>query len=207
MTGQAPELPRHIRLLLPLLRSRPGGVRSRAIARVPEPVIRTLSNGIAGGEGGIRTHGTVSRTQHFQCCQLSRSCTSPDQYWSQSRVPSNVLPGTTACRRLFPARDSRLGASRLNGGEGGIRTHGTLASTTVFETARFNHSRTSPLPIPFRACCEKKIVSLTCIRSQERLLLRLRDDSRTRLCTRQSGLLRRRLEDRARRRPIFRSRR
>jgi hypothetical protein len=30
-----------------------------------------------GGEGGIRTHGTVSRTQHFQCCQLSHSCTSP----------------------------------------------------------------------------------------------------------------------------------
>jgi hypothetical protein len=32
-----------------------------------------------GGEGGIRTHGTVSRTQHFQCCQLSHSCTSPQQ--------------------------------------------------------------------------------------------------------------------------------
>src|SRR5262245_44141105 len=36
-TGQAPERPRHIRGLLPLLRSRPGGVRSRAIARRPEP--------------------------------------------------------------------------------------------------------------------------------------------------------------------------
>jgi hypothetical protein len=32
-----------------------------------------------GGEGGIRTHGTVSRTQHFQCCQLSHSCTSPKE--------------------------------------------------------------------------------------------------------------------------------
>ena len=30
-------------------------------------------------------------------------------------------------------------------GEGGIRTHGSLQGTTVFETARFNHSRTSPL--------------------------------------------------------------
>jgi hypothetical protein len=30
-----------------------------------------------GGEGGIRTHGTVPRTQHFQCCQFSHSCTSP----------------------------------------------------------------------------------------------------------------------------------
>ena len=29
-------------------------------------------------------------------------------------------------------------------GEGGIRTHGTRKGSTVFETARFNHSRTSP---------------------------------------------------------------
>jgi hypothetical protein len=32
----------------------------------------------------------------------------------------------------------------LTGGEGGIRTHGTRKGSTVFETARFNHSRTSP---------------------------------------------------------------
>jgi hypothetical protein len=31
-----------------------------------------------------------------------------------------------------------------SGGEGGIRTHGTREGSTVFETARFNHSRTSP---------------------------------------------------------------
>ena len=30
------------------------------------------------------------------------------------------------------------------GGEGGIRTHGTLAGSTVFETAPFDHSGTSP---------------------------------------------------------------
>ncbi len=41
-------------------------------------VISFINSAISlGGEGGIRTHGTVSRTQHFQCCQLSRSCTSP----------------------------------------------------------------------------------------------------------------------------------
>src|ERR1700676_848427 len=32
-----------------------------------------------------------------------------------------------------------------DGGEGGIRTHGTRKGSTVFETARFNHSRTSPV--------------------------------------------------------------
>ena len=31
-----------------------------------------------------------------------------------------------------------------NGGEGGIRTHGTLASTPHFECGTFNHSATSP---------------------------------------------------------------
>src|SRR6266404_452508 len=44
-----------------------------------------------------------------------------------------------------------------SGGEGEIRTHGTRKGSTVFETARFNHSRTSPglsttftIPIFFR---------------------------------------------------------
>ena len=32
----------------------------------------------------------------------------------------------------------------FSGGEGGIRTHGTRKGSTVFETARFNRSRTSP---------------------------------------------------------------
>jgi hypothetical protein len=34
----------------------------------------------------------------------------------------------------------------FSGGEGGIRTHGTREGSTVFETARFNRSRTSPQP-------------------------------------------------------------
>ena len=34
--------------------------------------------------------------------------------------------------------------ARLNGGETGIRTLGGLAPTTVFETAPFDHSGTSP---------------------------------------------------------------
>ena len=30
------------------------------------------------GEGGIRTLGPVSRTQHFQCCTIGHSATSPN---------------------------------------------------------------------------------------------------------------------------------
>ena len=32
----------------------------------------------------------------------------------------------------------------MNGGEGGIRTHGTLARSPVFKTGAFDHSATSP---------------------------------------------------------------
>src|SRR6185437_12636577 len=37
-----------------------------------------------------------------------------------------------------------LAISEISGGEGGIRTHGTLARTTVFETVPIDHSGTSP---------------------------------------------------------------
>ena len=40
--------------------------------------------------------------------------------------------------------DTRIVGIAENGGEGGIRTHGTLARTTVFETAPIGHSGTSP---------------------------------------------------------------
>ena len=36
------------------------------------------------------------------------------------------------------------GLLNLNGGEGGIRTHGTVARTSVFETDPFDRSGTSP---------------------------------------------------------------
>ena len=38
----------------------------------------------------------------------------------------------------------RLISKRGDGGGGGIRTHGTLARTTVFETAPIGHSGTPP---------------------------------------------------------------
>jgi hypothetical protein len=32
-----------------------------------------------GGEGGIRTHGTVARTPHFECGAFDHSATSPHE--------------------------------------------------------------------------------------------------------------------------------
>ena len=45
------------------------------------------------------------------------------------------------------AEGGRWEAKKRHGGEGGIRTHGTRKGSTVFETARFNRSRTSPFPL------------------------------------------------------------
>lgn len=45
------------------------------------------------GEGGIRTPGTVTGTQHFQCCTIGHSATSP--------LPSFAgLPVCSAVRKL-----------------------------------------------------------------------------------------------------------
>ncbi len=38
----------------------------------------TLTPDQESGEGGIRTPGTVSGTQQFQCCTIGHSVTSPD---------------------------------------------------------------------------------------------------------------------------------
>ena len=55
---------------------------------------------------------------------------------------------TTFLPRISSRARARLRQTRLwkrgYGGEGGIRTLGTLASSTVFETAPFDHSGTSP---------------------------------------------------------------
>src|SRR5581483_902833 len=71
------------------------------------------------------------------------------------RYLRNVAAGILApclCVRLAAASsaiarqnpDFGLNCRFCSGGEGGIRTHGTRKGSTVFETARFNHSRTSP---------------------------------------------------------------
>ena len=59
-------------------------------------------------------------------------------------VPTRVRPGRavgTGRGRRVPVVTRRR---RCTGGGGGIRTHGGLATTTVFETVRFVHSRTPP---------------------------------------------------------------
>src|SRR5256885_8373337 len=48
------------------------------------------------------------------------------------------------CCERAPAGIADRHTPRNTNGQGGIRTHGTLAGTPVFETGRFNRSRTCP---------------------------------------------------------------
>src|SRR5690349_1973536 len=53
-----------------------------------------------------------------------------------------MSPALYRCRQRGYNRE--VTPTVISGGEGGIRTHGPVAQTAVFETARFGHSRTSP---------------------------------------------------------------
>ena len=64
--------------------------------------------------------------------------------------PAVQLPAHTLSKRAPSATRTPLRTPRISfqtppaGGEGGIRTHGPREGTTVFETAPFGHSGTSP---------------------------------------------------------------
>ena len=62
-------------------------------------------------------------------------------------VPHPLTPGNTG---EIAARTSENNLQGLHGGETGIRTLGRLAPSTVFETAPFDHSGTSPRSGAFR---------------------------------------------------------
>ena len=57
----------------------------------------------------------------------------------QIHCPEKIQP----CVGSHPTKKATL-LGGLNGGGGGIRTHGTLARTTVFKTAPINRSGTPP---------------------------------------------------------------
>src|SRR4051812_9253059 len=79
---------------------------------------------IVGGEGGI---GLASLPRLRRALRGSGS----------NPVGSSAPP-------LYAIHSRRASAAAVNGGEGGIRTHGTREGTTVFETVPIDHSGTSP---------------------------------------------------------------
>ena len=65
------------------------------------------------GEGGIRTRGGVAPTQHFQCCTIGRSATSPE---SVRRVWPSHCPHRTADRQgSILADEASIGGREIGG--------------------------------------------------------------------------------------------
>ena len=61
----------------------------------------------------------------------------------------NVTVNVTITNQLTQIKDTHI---PLNGGEGGIRTPGTLSGTTDFESVTFGHSATSPKNWARKSC-------------------------------------------------------
>ena len=79
--------------------------------------------------------------------------TGPENIGRERPLPGLLAPGSVLSpsritlennEKIRPQPDGENAFVGASGGEGGIRTHGTLAGSTVFETAPFDHSGTSP---------------------------------------------------------------
>ena len=100
-----------------MVRREPGGNRRRGW-RAVSPEFRVFSDlskawlgnqlgfkRIAGGEGGIRTPGTLARTPHFECGAIDHSATSPRSDGlkrspqGRRRLTWALIAGKTACVR------------------------------------------------------------------------------------------------------------
>jgi hypothetical protein len=86
---------------------------------------------------------------------------SPSRAWLTDRRDGGQLGGGHRRTKGWPSKlvgtGSILCAARgrnetMNGGEGGIRTLDRLAPITVFETAAFDHSATSPRGAEIAGC-------------------------------------------------------
>ena len=67
-------------------------MRQVKFCKEKSPAIYYAGDLFYGGKGGIRTHGTLSSSQHFQCCQFNHSCTFPQRFKLQ-------LSSTIYCRK------------------------------------------------------------------------------------------------------------
>ena len=88
--------------------------------------------GFSNGEGGIRTPGTVSRTQHFQCCTIGRSATSPENSLRQHSAHQRQTDANTTQDNTSPVVVSRC----LRNREGNQAS--TVAAAAAFSARRWS---------------------------------------------------------------------
>src|SRR6185503_12850529 len=106
---------------------------SRSLGGLPL-CIQTVQ-GVLASEGSIASMRRTARSSPFfaareKACRTWASLASQAASTSDSRTGQAVFVASVLDESI--------------GGEGGIRTHDTVAGIAVFETARFSHLRTSP---------------------------------------------------------------
>jgi hypothetical protein len=67
------------------------------------------------GEGGIRTRGELSPTQHFQCCTFGRSVTSPEKpnYLRNSDL-RRIISGKSLAKTALAKSLAKFGSVSVN---------------------------------------------------------------------------------------------
>ena len=101
-----------------------------------------------GGEGGIRTHDTVSRIHAFQACALSHSATSPDRKNRGGNIAAG-FPVTTRGSCAAEARDITGRSSIATLAAPGVRHGGTL-SDSLSQSASPDSQRLGTITYAFR---------------------------------------------------------
>ena len=91
-----------------------------------------------GGEGGIGDAGASSLRD-----PAARATSSVTLFLTSNPEASFAMRNSKSAAQTF-LRIRLLAICYSNGGEGGIRTPGRVATTTDFESATFDHSATSP---------------------------------------------------------------
>ena len=86
--------------------------------------------------------GSGSRHSHKQASKILAMCANGLLTW-QGRTAEFPIKENFPIKSKMPA-SNEAGIFGISGGEGGIRTHGTLARTPDFESGTFDHSATSP---------------------------------------------------------------
>ena len=99
----------------------------------------------------VRTRGrTGTRRRRRQLSPRRRTCTGCGQNWKRRRSGESLRqspkrPWLAKTKSTQPFAISLLAKIwQEGGGRGGIRTHGTVARTSDFESGAFNHSATLP---------------------------------------------------------------
>ena len=108
-----------------------------------------------GGEGGIRTHGTLASTPHFECGAFDHSATSPSRFPGSSGHPHKA----TCARPIRAAVHPKRNAGAV---EGRFSTHMYGQSQAFFAASQafFRGKRGFFPPVPGQHCGKPKATTL-----------------------------------------------